>query len=56
MYENAQTFFFPIIAVAFQIVFGIVLVAILRIPAVRKRIAKKEDEEFGLQNIGYTDK
>ena len=55
LYENSSTFFFPIIAVSFQIVFGIVLIAILRIPFIRKKIERKEDEDFGVKNIGFSE-
>ena len=55
LYENSSTFFFPIIAISFQIVFGIVLILILRIPALRKKIERKENEDFGLKNIGFSE-
>jgi len=55
LYENSSTFFFPIIAIAFQIVFGIILIAFLRIPFFRKRIARQEPEDFGMKNIGFSE-
>jgi len=55
LYENSSTFFFPIIAISFQIVFGFVLIAFLRIPFFRNKIARKEEKDFGMKNIAFTE-
>ena len=58
MFENAQTFFFPLLGYGWQIVFGGLLVLIMRIPCIRRIITRENIEktsDYGLQNITFSE-